>query len=73
MNSNSQGCGFTLDQLETIAVYLFLKAGDKELESTLRRLLFRIEKKLYDEFTIEEFESLSELYHKKIDFGRPQG
>ena len=69
MNSNSYD-SLTLNRVETISVYLLLKTDENKLDPIRLRLLSRLEKRLYKELSIEEFESLNELYHKVIEFSR---
>lgn len=68
MNSNSTESPFILSKKEIVGVYLLLKKRENRLDRTLHRLFARIEKKLYEQLTIEEFEQLNRFYHKKIDF-----
>ncbi len=69
MNSNSKN-PFTLNPVETISLYLLLKVDEDKLDPIRLRLLSRVEKRLYEELSIEKFEGLNELYNKRIEFGR---
>ena len=54
---------FLLKGREVLAVYLMLKDTETELDETLLQLLDRLERGLYQELTIDEFESIRERYH----------
>jgi translation initiation factor IF-3 len=54
---------FLLKGREVLAVYLMLKDRETELDETLLQLLDRLERGLYQEMTIDEFESIRERYH----------
>ncbi len=54
---------FLLKGREVLAVYLMLKDRETELDETLLQLLDRLERGLYQELTIDEFESIRERYH----------
>jgi hypothetical protein len=43
-----------------------LKDRESELDGTLLQLLDRLERELYRELTIDEFENIRNLYDKKI-------
>ncbi|RKX73689.1 MAG: hypothetical protein DRP87_18430 [Spirochaetes bacterium] len=52
----------TIEGKDLIALYLFLNG--KELEDKrLKRLLDRIEKKLYEKLSIEQMENLERFYY----------
>ncbi|UCF97745.1 MAG: hypothetical protein JSV89_21650 [Spirochaetaceae bacterium] len=55
---------FPLKGREILAVYLMLKEGEAELDETLLQLLDRLERTLYQQLTIDEFENLRENYKK---------
>lgn len=59
---------FALKGREVLAVYLMLKDGEARLDETLLQLLDRLERGLYKELTIDEFENIRKLYdgRKKI-------
>lgn len=59
---------FALKGREVLAVYLMLKDGEARLDETLLQLLDRLERGLYQELTIDEFENIRKLYdgRKKI-------
>lgn len=59
---------FSLQGGEMLGVYLALKERKNSLDPLLARLLRRMEQRLYEELTIDEFENLPALYRKKIDF-----
>jgi hypothetical protein len=55
---------FQLKGREILGVYLQLKDREAELDATLLQLLDRMERTLYRELTIDEFENVRTLYHK---------
>lgn len=55
---------FPLKGREILAVYLTLKEREAELDETLLQLLDRLERILYQDLTIDEFENIRELYKK---------
>ena len=55
---------FLLKGREILAVYLSLKDREAELDETLLQLLDRLERILYQDLTIDEFENIHELYKK---------
>lgn len=56
-----------LGDRETVALYLFLQKREDELDDTLFTLFTKIQKRLYEELSIEEMESIEDLYQKKVD------
>lgn len=52
---------------EAVGIYLYLKKHESELDNTLTQLMSRIEKALYAELSIDEFERLDELYRSNAD------
>jgi hypothetical protein len=54
---------FPLKGREVLAVYLTLKDKEAELDETLLQLLDRLERGLYQELTIDEFENIRKRYH----------
>ena len=68
MSDGRDASQFSLSGLEMLAVYLVLQNQKSSLDPLLSRLLRRMEQRLYEELTIEEFENLPALYRKKIDF-----
>ena len=52
---------------EFVGTYLFLKSREEELDETLRHLVARMERTLYERLSIDEFERLDELYRAGID------
>ena len=56
---------FLLKGREILGVYLLLKDGEAELDETLLQLLDRLERTLYQELTIDEFENIRALYDNK--------
>ncbi|MBT3274205.1 MAG: hypothetical protein HN368_13695 [Spirochaetales bacterium] len=49
---------FILSHAEMVPLYKLLKKNETELELELLQVLLRIEKKLYDQMSIEEIEKL---------------
>jgi hypothetical protein len=62
------GAPFFLGSGEMLGVFLALKERKSSLDPLLARLMRRMEQRLYEELTIDEFENLPALYRKKIDF-----
>lgn len=58
--------GFTLQGREALGVYLLLRVREAELDVTMLALLNRLERELYRQLTIAEFEDIEKLYNKKI-------
>ena len=56
---------FPLKDREVLGVYLLLKDRERELDETLLKLLDRLERVLYQELTIDEFENIREKYTTK--------
>jgi hypothetical protein len=54
---------FPLKGREVLAVDLTLKDKEAELDETLLQLLDRLERGLYQELTIDEFENIRKRYH----------
>jgi hypothetical protein len=59
---------FSLSGLEMLGVYLVLQDRKRSLDPLLARLLRRMEQRLFEQLTIDQFENLPALYRKKIDF-----
>jgi hypothetical protein len=57
---------FALQGKEIVAVYLLLKSEESRLDTTMLQLLDRLERELYKQLTIDEFENLKTLYNKNI-------
>ena len=57
---------FALQGREIVAVYLLLKSQESRLDTTMLQLLDRLERGLYKQLTIDEFENLKTLYNKNI-------
>jgi len=56
---------FPLKGREILGVYLLLKDREAELDATLLQFLDRLERTLYQDLTIEEFENIRTLYEDK--------
>lgn len=61
-----EGGDFPLQGREALGVYFMLKDRESELDETLLQLLDRLERELYQELTIDEFENIRNFYYKKI-------
>jgi hypothetical protein len=61
-----EGGDFLLQGREALGIYFMLKDRESELDETLLQLLDRLERALYQELTIDEFENIRNLYDKKI-------
>jgi hypothetical protein len=55
---------FSLKDREILGVYLLLKDREAELDHGLLQLLDRMERTLYQELTIDEFENIRRTYHE---------
>ncbi len=55
---------FPLKDREIVGVYLLLKDREAELDATLLQLLDRLERALYQELTIDEFENIRSRYYE---------
>lgn len=53
---------FPLKDREVAGIYLLLKERERELDETMLKLLDRLERVLYQELTIDEFENIREKY-----------
>ena len=53
---------FPLKDREVLGIYLLLKERERELDETMLKLLDRLERVLYQELTIDEFENIREKY-----------
>ena len=58
---------------QIIALYLLLQKHEDELDSTLKPLFHTLQKDLFEELSIEEIESLEDLYKNKIDVLEKRG
>lgn len=62
MSPEGPAGGIVLENRELIGVYLLLKEKESALDRIMLRLLNRIERKLYEQLTIEEFRNIEALY-----------
>ena len=53
---------FPLKDREVLGIYLLLKERERELDETMLKLLDKLERVLYQELTIDEFENIREKY-----------
>jgi len=58
---------------EIVGVYLFLKQREEQLDDLLSKLMARMEKSLYSELSIDEFERLADLYRSNVDVFKEKG
>jgi hypothetical protein len=56
---------FQLKGREILGVYLQLKDREAELDEALLQLLDRLERTLYQELTIDEFENIRRIYEER--------
>ena len=56
---------FPLKGREVLGVYLLLKDREAHLDETLLQLLDRLERALYQELTIDEFENIRKSYYER--------
>ena len=56
---------FPLKGREILGVYLLLKDREAQLDETLLQLLDRLERTLYQELTIDEFENIRKSYYER--------
>ena len=54
---------FPLKGREILGVFLLLKDREAQLDETLLQLLDRLERALYQELTIDEFENIRKSYY----------
>jgi hypothetical protein len=57
---------FPLQGREALGIYFMLKDRESELDETRLQLMDRLERELYQELSIDEFENIRNLYYKKI-------
>ena len=62
-----------LKSRQIVALYLFLKHREDELDETLLQLYNEIQRKLFSYLSIEEMESLEELYKNNVDVLQQRG
>jgi hypothetical protein len=55
---------FLLKKREILGIYLLLKDREQVLDATMLQLLDRLERTLYQELTIDEFENIRDRYDK---------
>ena len=56
---------FPLKGREILGVYLLMKTREDHLDETLLQLLNRLERQLYENLTIDEFEHIDTLYNRE--------
>ncbi len=62
-----------LSDKELVGMYVWLKPRENELDLILLNLLSRMEKILYQTMTIEEIETIQDIYRKGFDFNPFKG
>ncbi|MFO7850493.1 MAG: hypothetical protein R6V67_11075 [Spirochaetia bacterium] len=62
-----------LTDRQMVGLYLFLQNREEELDDTLFSLYTKIQKILKEELSIEEMETLDQLYAKKVDIFKQKG
>jgi hypothetical protein len=63
----------SLNGKQAVALYLLLQKHEDELDPNLQLLFHRIQKDLFTTLSIEEMESLEDLYKNKIDVLEKRG
>lgn len=63
----------TMKSRQTVALYLFLKHREDELDEPLLQLYNELQQKLFSYLSIEEMESLEELYKNNVDVLEQRG
>ena len=56
---------FPLKGREILGIFLLLKDREVHLDETLLQLLDRLERALYQELTIDEFENIRKSYYER--------
>ncbi|MDA3940014.1 MAG: hypothetical protein PF693_12040 [Spirochaetia bacterium] len=59
-----------IDGNELIAIYLLLQDNEKKLDNIQQSIKYKAEKEIFKYLSIEEMESIGELYAKKVDVFR---
>jgi hypothetical protein len=62
-----------LSEKELVGLYVRLKPRENDLDLILLNLLSRMEKILYQTMTIEEIETIQDIYGKGFDFNPFKG
>lgn len=62
-----------LKSRQTIALYLFLKQREEKLDEPLLQLYDELQRNLFSYLSIEEMESLEDLYKNNIDVLEQRG
>ncbi len=57
----------SIEGREVIGIYLLLKRNEARLDKTLASTMARLERTLYQELSVEEFERLEEEYLRQSD------
>ncbi len=56
-----------IDGNDLIAIYLLLQENDEKLDNLQQSIKYRAEKEIFRYLSIEQMESIGELYAKKVD------
>lgn len=62
-----------VEKKEIIALYLLMQRHEEELDSVLQNIYMKLQQNLFNSLSIEEIESLEELYKNKIDVLEKRG
>lgn len=62
-----------VEKKEIIALYLLMQRHEEELDATLQNIYMKLQQNLFNTLSIEEIESLEELYQNKIDVLKKRG
>ncbi len=57
----------TLEGNKLISIYLLLKKNEEDLDLNQQAVVNSMEKEIFSLLSIEEMESIEELYEKKVD------
>ncbi|HDQ14908.1 MAG TPA: hypothetical protein ENN41_08870 [Sediminispirochaeta sp.] len=63
----------SLENRDVIALFLFLREREDELDGVLQGLYQRLQRDLFEKLSIEEMESLEDLYQNKIEVLKKRG
>ncbi|MCK5153229.1 MAG: hypothetical protein KAQ93_02630 [Spirochaetales bacterium] len=56
-----------IESNELIAIYLLLLENEEKLDTNQQFVRYKIEKEIFKHLSIEEMESIGDLYAKKVD------
>jgi len=52
---------------ELVSIYLLLIKNEENLDNIQQSIRYKVEKEIFKHLSIEEMESIGELYEKKVD------